>query len=113
MQAWDGNATTLIRKNKTSIVDIQQINNRFTRACFAEQKTAYWILVDIVVVAIADVEDAIPLPGRTVDELISGDVVKPSVCRFVLPSELQSMLTLISIENKNEITFRIPFFARW
>ena len=47
-----------------------------TRACFDEQKTAYWMLFDVVVLAAnaaaAAEEDSIPLPGRTVEEFKSG-----------------------------------------
>jgi hypothetical protein len=41
-----------------------------TRACFDEQKTAYWILLDILV-ADGGAEDMTPLPGNPVEEFKS------------------------------------------
>jgi hypothetical protein len=59
----------------------------YTRACFDEQKTAYWILFDILV-AEGDTEDITPLPGNTDDELTSWDWEKLSVGRLDFVSML-------------------------
>ncbi len=57
----------------------------YTRACFDEQKTAYWILFDILVAGGVE-EDIAPLPGNNVEGFPSGVWIKPSIGRLFFVS---------------------------
>lgn len=58
-----------------------------TRACFDEQKTAYWTLFETLVVGVGVAEDVALLPGNTVEEFKSCTGVNPSVGRLAFASK--------------------------